>query len=252
MESLGCIKEEGGTSFVSNYSIRPPIRFEIPQSWTNLLLFYFYKWPCGGGRHLWARTKWMDGCWLDYNLEIFVSVIICQVLSTITSISDIRARITHYPAWLLTANQIGDCHDCHDPSARLLHRCQSPSSAQHFSQISLILSQHFCGRDNISEGVIITHQSSGCSPEYQNWMMLLSLGHHWPPLIGHMSLRRPLIGWCWSHESASPPGHGQSLDHPLYLTQHLFSSHPETSGWHQNSGILCCVRNYPIAKFYLC
>ena len=43
MEGLGCIKEEGGTSFVSNYSIRPPIRFEIPQSWTNLLLFYFYK-----------------------------------------------------------------------------------------------------------------------------------------------------------------------------------------------------------------
>ena len=84
---LGMHHREGGTSSVSNYSIRPPIRFEIPQSWTNLLLFYFYKWPCGGGRRL--SSNKVDGCWLDYNPEIFVSAIICQVLSAITSNSDI-------------------------------------------------------------------------------------------------------------------------------------------------------------------
>ena len=193
----------------------------------------------------------VDGCWLDYNPEIFVSAIICQVLSTITSISDIGARITHYPAWVLTTNQIGDCHD---PSAKLLHRCQSPSSAQHFSQISLILSKHFCGRDNISECVIITHnhQSSSCSPEYQYWMMLLSLGNLWPPLIGHMSQRRPLIGWCWSHESASPPGHGQSLDPSTLSHTNICSRHTQKLQGDIKILEYYVVRNYLIAIFCLC
>ena len=107
MEGLGCIKEEGGTSFVSNYSIRPPIRFEIPQSWTNLLLFYFYKWPGAGGRRL--SSNKVDGCWLDYDPGIFVSAIICQVLSTITSISDIGPRtLQHYALPGLVINNKSD------------------------------------------------------------------------------------------------------------------------------------------------
>ena len=160
----------------------------------------------------------VDGCWLDYNPEIFVSAIICQVLSTITSISDIGARITHYPAWVLTTNQIGDCHD---PSAKLLHRCQSPSSAQHFSQISLILSKHFCGRDNISECVIITHiishQAAARSINTEWCYCLLVISDHlwlvtchngglWLADAGHMSLPAHLVMVSlWTH--------------PLYLTQ---------------------------------
>ena len=156
MEGLGCIKEEGGTSFVSNYSIRPPIRFEIPQSWTNLLLFYFYKWPCAGGRRL--SSNKVDGCWLDDDPRIFVSAIICQVLSTITSGSDIGDCTLRWyyalPGWLLTTNQIRRL----SWSSSYYTPCQSPSSATHFSQFSPILSEHF--RNNLSEWHHICHQAA--------------------------------------------------------------------------------------------
>ena len=41
----------------------------------------------------------VDGCWLDDNPEIFASAIICQVLSTITSIPDIGHCTLHRPGY---------------------------------------------------------------------------------------------------------------------------------------------------------
>ena len=187
----------------------------------------------------------VDGCWLDYNPEIFVSAIICQVLSTITSSSDIGARITHHRLVISIINYKSD-RRLSWSSAKLLHWCQSPSSAPHFSQISHLT--HFIWTfprpDNISE----CHQSWGCSLEYQHSVIVW--GNHWPPsdwphVTPESSDWLVLVTWVWcqptwswsvlgpihfiSHNICSR--HTQKLQGDIKILEFIVNSHHHILHW---------------------
>ena len=217
MEGLGCIKEEGGTSFVSNYSIRPPIRFEIPQSWTNLLLFYFYKWPCAGGRRL--SSNKVDGCWLDDDPRIFVSAIICQVLSTITSGSDIGDCTLrwYYALPGLVINYKSD------PQIIMILKLLHSVSISVICDSFFAILTHFIGAFPQQFKRVASYLSSSCII-----MSCLLTDHH---LIGQMSQTEAsdwlmLVTWVWCQ-----PTWSVSACWTLFIShKHLFSSHPDTQG----------------------
>ena len=124
---------------------------------------------------------------------------------------------------------------------KLLHSCQSPSSATHFSQFSPILSERF--RDNLSEWHHICHQAASLcyvSSLTTLWLVTCHNPRLWLADAGHMSL---------------VPAHlvSQCLLDPLYLPQTSVLVTPRYSGWHQNPGNLNISKishNLPLLRVF--
>ena len=87
-------RREEQVLFLTTQSAHP-----LDSRFHNLGQIYCYFIFINGRVMVGAAWLKVDGCWLDDNPEIFASAIICQVLSTITSIPDIGHCTLHRPGY---------------------------------------------------------------------------------------------------------------------------------------------------------
>ena len=156
----------------------------------------------------------VDGCWLDYDPRIFVSAIICQVLSTITSGSDIGACTLRWyyalPGWLLTTNQI----------------LRLSWSSSYYTRVNLRHLRHIFRNSHSFYRIISASGIISVIKLHHNVM-----SPHWPPSDwSHVTTQASdwlmLVTWVWCQ-----PTWSVSACWTLFIShKHLFSSHPDTQG----------------------